>query len=103
MDPRWRALRLVCVGIFTLVRDITVVNVALPSIQRDLHTSLTDLEWVVDAYALLLASCTLNAGSLGDLLGRKRIFISGAVIFPLASALGGSAASPLFRNRRPRR
>jgi EmrB/QacA subfamily drug resistance transporter len=98
MERKWRALIIVCVAIFMLLLDITVVNVALPSIQRDLHTSLTDLEWVVDAYALLLASCTLNAGSLGDLLGRKRIFISGVVIFTLASALCGSATSPLFLN-----
>jgi len=98
MERKWRALIIVCVAIFMLLLDITVVNVALPSIQRDLHTSLTDLEWVVDAYALLLASCTLNAGSLGDLLGRKRVFISGVVIFTLASALCGSATSPLFLN-----
>jgi EmrB/QacA subfamily drug resistance transporter len=98
MERKWRALIIVCVAIFMLLLDITVVNVALPSIQRDLHTSLTDLEWVVDAYALLLASCTLNAGSLGDFLGRKRIFISGVVIFTLASALCGSATSPLFLN-----
>ena len=63
MERKWRALIIVCVAIFMLLLDITVVNVALPSIQRDLHTSLTDLEWVVDAYALMLASCTLNAGS----------------------------------------
>ena len=62
MERKWRALIIVCVAIFMLLLDITVVNVALPSIQRDLHTSLTDLEWVVDAYALMLASCTLNAG-----------------------------------------
>jgi EmrB/QacA subfamily drug resistance transporter len=98
MERKWRALIIVCVAIFMLLLDITVVNVALPSIQRDLHTSLTDLEWVVDAYALMLASCTLNAGSLGDLLGRKRVFISGVVIFTLASALCGSATSPLFLN-----
>src|SRR5579864_6251416 len=96
MERKWRALIIVCVAIFMLLLDITVVNVALPSIQRDLHNSLTDLEWVVDAYALLLASCTLNAGSLGDLLGRKRVFIGGVVIFTLASALCGSATSPLF-------
>jgi EmrB/QacA subfamily drug resistance transporter len=96
MERKWRALIIVCVAIFMLLLDITVVNVALPSIQRDLHNSLTDLEWVVDAYALLLASCTLNAGSLGDLLGRKRVFIGGVVAFTLASALCGSATSPLF-------
>ena len=98
MERKWRALIIVCVAIFMLLLDITVVNVALPSIQRDLHTSLTDLEWVVDAYALMLASCTLNAGSLGDLLGRKRVFISGVGIFTVASALCGAATSPLLLN-----
>src|SRR5436305_2909087 len=98
MERKWRALIIVCVAIFMLLLDITVVNVALPKIQHDLHTSLTDLEWVVDAYALLLATCMLNAGSLGDLLGRKRVFISGVVLFTLASALCGSATSPLFLN-----
>src|SRR2546421_1945685 len=98
MDRKWRALVIVCVGIFMLLLDITVVNVALPDIQRELHTSFTDLQWVVDAYALMLASCTLNAGALGDMLGRKRVFIAGVVLFTIASALCGSASSPLFLN-----
>ena len=98
MERKWRALIIVCVAVFMLLLDITVVNVALPSIQRDLHTSFTDLQWVVDAYALLLATCMLNAGTLGDLFGRKRIFIGGVAIFTLASALCGSATSPLFLN-----
>src|SRR2546421_2857261 len=98
MERKWRALIIVCVAIFMLLLDITVVNVALPSIQRDLHTSLTDLEWVVDAYALMLASCTLNGGSLGDLLGRKRVFISGVGVFTVASLLCGIAGSPLLLN-----
>jgi EmrB/QacA subfamily drug resistance transporter len=98
MERKWRALIIVCVATFMLLLDITVVNVALPAIQRDLHTSFTDLEWVIDAYALLLATCVLNAGTLGDLLGRKRVFISGIVLFTLASALCGSATTPLFLN-----
>src|SRR3954465_13467630 len=81
-----------------LLLDITVVNVALPDIQRELHSSFTDLQWVVDAYALLLASCVLTAGSLGDLLGRKRVFIAGVGVFTVASALCGAATSPLFLN-----
>src|SRR5205085_2224830 len=96
MDRKWRALIIVCVGIFMLLLDITVVNVALPDIQRELHTSFTDLQWVVDAYALTLATAMLNAGSLGDLLGRKRIFVAGVLIFTAASAACGSATSPLF-------
>src|SRR3989440_4139100 len=98
MDRKWRALIIVCVAIFMLLLDITVVNVALPSIQKDLHTSFTDLQWVVDAYALMHATCTRNAGSLGDLLGRKRVFISAVLLFTIASALCGSASSPLFLN-----
>jgi EmrB/QacA subfamily drug resistance transporter len=98
MDRKWRALVIVCVAIFMLLLDITVVNVALPNIQRELHTSFTDLQWVVDAYALTLATCMLNAGSLGDLLGRKRVFIAGVVLFTAASAACGAATSPLFLN-----
>jgi EmrB/QacA subfamily drug resistance transporter len=98
MDRKWRALLIVCVGIFMLLLDITVVNVALPDIQKELHTSFTDLQWVVDAYALLLATCMLNAGTLGDWLGRKRVFIVGVLLFTAASAACGAATSPLFLN-----
>jgi EmrB/QacA subfamily drug resistance transporter len=98
MERKWRALIIVCVAVFMLLLDITVVNVALPDIQKQLHTSFTDLEWVIDAYALLLATCMLSAGTLGDLRGRKRVFIGGVALFTLASALCGSATSPLFLN-----
>src|SRR2546421_72014 len=98
MDRKWRALTIVCIAIFMLLLDITVVNVALPDIQKELHTSFTDLQWVVDAYALMLATCMLNAGTLGDWLGRKRVFIVGVGLFTAASALCGSANSPLFLN-----
>jgi EmrB/QacA subfamily drug resistance transporter len=98
MERKWWTLAVVCVAIFMLLLDITVVNVALPDIQRELHTSFTDLQWVVDAYALMLATVMLNAGSLGDLLGRKRVFILGVVLFTAASAACGSATSPLFLN-----
>src|SRR2546423_7966614 len=101
MERKWRTLIIVCVGIFMLLLDITVVNVALPDIQRELHTSFTDLQWVVDAYALMLASCTLNAGALGDMLGRKRVFIAGVVLFTIASALCGSGSSPLLPHPPP--
>jgi EmrB/QacA subfamily drug resistance transporter len=96
MDRKWRALIIVCVGIFMLLLDITVVNVALPDIQKQLHESFTDLEWVVDAYALMLATVMLNAGTLGDWLGRKRVFIGGVGLFTAASAACGAANSPLF-------
>jgi EmrB/QacA subfamily drug resistance transporter len=98
VDRKWRALVVVCVAIFMLLLDITVVNVALPDIQKELHTSFTQLQWVVDAYALMLATCMLNAGTLGDLLGRKRVFIVGIGLFTAASAACGAATSPLFLN-----
>src|SRR5881275_2952542 len=96
MDRKWRALVIVCVGIFMLLLDITVVNVALPDIQKELHTSFTDLQWVVDAYALTLAATMLNAGSLGDLLGRKKVFLVAIALFTAASALCGAATSPAW-------
>src|SRR5512136_1629746 len=98
MERKWRVLIVVCVAVFMLLLDITVVNVALPDIQKELHTSFTDLQWVVDAYALLLATCMLNAGTLGDWLGRKRVFVTGIAFFTAASALCGAATSPLFLN-----
>ena len=98
MDRKWRTLIIVCVAIFMLLLDITIVNVALPRIQRDLHTSFTDLQWVVDAYSLMLATVMLTAGSLGDLLGRKRVFLAGVALFTIASALCGAATNPLFLN-----
>src|SRR5947209_5408260 len=96
MERKWRVLTVVCIAVFMLLLDITVVNVALPNIQKELHTSFTDLQWVVDAYALTLAATILNAGSLGDLLGRKRVFLVAITLFTLASALCGAATSPLF-------
>jgi EmrB/QacA subfamily drug resistance transporter len=96
MERKWRVLTVVCIAVFMLLLDITVVNVALPNIQTELHTSFTDLQWVVDAYALTLAATILNAGSLGDLLGRKRVFLVAITLFTLASALCGAATSPLF-------
>src|SRR4051812_31543202 len=96
MERKWRALLIVCVAIFMLLLDITVVNVALPDIQKELHTSFTELQWVVDAYALMLATCMLNAGTLGDLKGRKRVFVIGVALFTAASAACGAATSPLF-------
>ena len=94
MERKWRVLIVVCVAVFMLLLDITVVNVALPDIEKELNTSFTDLQWVVDAYALTLAATMLNAGSLGDLLGRKRVFIVAIALFTVASALCGAAQSP---------
>jgi EmrB/QacA subfamily drug resistance transporter len=96
MERKWRVLIVVCVAVFMLLLDITVVNVALPNIQKELDTSFTELQWVVDAYALTLAATMLNAGSLGDLLGRKRIFLIAIGLFTIASALCGAAQSPVW-------
>src|SRR2546421_12295295 len=74
-----------------LLVDITIVNVALPSIQRQLHASLTGLQWVVDAYAVSLAALILTAGALADRFGRKLVFAVGIVLFTLASLLCGVA------------
>jgi EmrB/QacA subfamily drug resistance transporter len=98
MDRKWWTLLAVCIATFMLLLDVTVVNVALPYIQRDLHSSFTDLQWVVDAYALTLAALLLTGGSLGDGLGRRAIFVAGLVIFTAASALCGFAGSPLVLN-----
>jgi EmrB/QacA subfamily drug resistance transporter len=81
-----------------LLLDITVVNVALPSIRSSLHGSFTDLQWVVDAYSLMLATLLLTAGSLADLLGRRRVFVTGLALFAAASFLCGLATTPLFLN-----
>ena len=96
MERKWRVLIVVCVAVFMLLLDITVVNVALPDIEKELHTSFTDLQWVIDAYALTLAATMLNAGSLGDLLGRKRVFLVAIALFTIASVLCGAAQSPAW-------
>src|SRR5438552_16434128 len=87
---RW-TLVAVCATTFMLLLDITIVNVALPSIQRQLHASLTGLQWVVDAYALALAALILMAGALSDRYGRRLLFMFGVVVFTLASAVCGAA------------
>jgi EmrB/QacA subfamily drug resistance transporter len=89
LERKWWTLLAVCVATFMLLLDITIVNIALPSIQSDLNASLSSLQWVVDAYALTLASFLLVFGSLGDRLGRRRIFSIGFAIFTLASLLCG--------------
>jgi EmrB/QacA subfamily drug resistance transporter len=96
LERKWWTLIVVCLAIFMLLLDITIVNVALPPIARSLDASFTDLQWVIDAYALTLATFVLNAGSLADLLGRKRVFVTGVILFTAASVLCGAATSPLF-------
>jgi EmrB/QacA subfamily drug resistance transporter len=94
MERKWWTLLAVSVATFMLLLDITVVNVALPSIRQDLGASFTDLQWVVDAYALTLAALVLPAGSLADRLGRRRLFAAGLVIFSAASLLCALAPDP---------
>ena len=96
MTHKWWTLLAVCTATFMLLLDITIVNVALPAIQRALKASFSDLQWVVDAYALALATCVLTAGSLADLFGRKRIFLLGVTLFTIASVACGLANDPLF-------
>ncbi len=91
MERKWWTLLAVCVATFMLLLDITIVNVALPSIQRDLDASFSSLQWVVDAYVLTLAAFLLVFGSLGDRLGRRRIFAVGFGIFAAASLMCGLA------------
>src|SRR4029077_19015529 len=91
---RWTLL-LVCTAAFMLLLDITIVSVALPSIQRDLGASLPDLQWVSAAYALVLAVLLLPAGALGDRLGRRGLFLVGLVIFTIGSLASGLAATAL--------
>jgi EmrB/QacA subfamily drug resistance transporter len=91
MDRKWWTLIAVCVATFMLLLDITVVNVALPDIQSSLNASFAELQWVVDAYALMLATLMLTAGSLADLLGRRIVFATGLVLFTIASLLCGLA------------
>jgi MFS family permease len=102
MSPRQRwTLALVCAAAFMLLLDITVVSVALAAIQRDLRASLPNLQWVIDAYALVLAVLLLPAATLGDRLGRRRLFLAGLAVFTagsLACALAPAAlALELFR------
>jgi len=95
-NRRWWTLAAVAFGLFMIMLDNTVVNVALPSIERDLHVSIASLEWIVTAYALTFAALLITGGKLGDLFGRRRIFIVGITIFTLSSLACGLAPSAGF-------
>src|SRR5947209_373920 len=90
---RWVALVVLCVGVLMIILDMTIVNVALPSIQHDLHFSQSNLAWVVNAYLITFGGLLLLAGRLGDLAGRRRVFLIGLGVFVAASALCGAAQS----------
>lgn len=95
---KWWTLIAVCTAIFMLLIDITVVNVALPDIQRSLHASFSDLQWVVDAYSLTLAAFMLTAGVMGDMFGRREVFAIGLGIFSVSSLVCGLAVDSLMLN-----
>ena len=93
-DPRrWQALAVVCVAFFMTVLDVSIVNVALPSIGRSLHFSQTGLQWVITAYAITFGGFLLLGGRAADILGRRRMFIVGVVLFSIASLVCGLAGS----------
>jgi EmrB/QacA subfamily drug resistance transporter len=90
---RWTTLMVVCLAQLMIVLDVTIVNVALPSIQHDLHFSQSHLSWIVNAFLISFGSLLLLAGRLGDLIGRKRVFLAGLTVFTAASLLCGIAPS----------
>src|SRR3954471_18477732 len=90
---RWVALYVLCAGVLMIVLDVTVVNVALPSIQDDLGFSNSSLAWVVNAYLIAFGGLLLLAGRFGDLVGRRTVFLGGLAIFTMASLLCGASQS----------
>src|SRR2546421_10184632 len=97
MERKWWTLIAVCVATFMLLLDITIVNVALPAIQRNTGAGFDQLQWVIDAYSLALAGLLLAARALADQLGRRRVFVLGVGGFSFASLLCGlsGGAPPL--------
>src|SRR5881398_2613988 len=89
----WAALYVLCTGMLMIVLDATVVNVALPSIQDDLGFSTSSLAWVVNGYLIAFGGLLLLAGRLGDLIGRRTVFLSGLAVFTLSSLVCGLAQS----------
>src|SRR6478752_4367411 len=96
MGRKWWTLVAVQTATIVLLLDTTIVNVSLPAIEKALHAPFSDLQWVVDAYALGLATCVLTAGALADLFGRKRLFLLGIALFTIASAACGLSNDALF-------
>src|SRR5450432_1442873 len=94
LDPnRWKALAVICAAFFMTILDVSIVNVALPSIGKSLHFSRDDLQWVVTAYAITFGGFLLLGGRAADLLGRRRVFLVGVVVFTGASFVCGLAGS----------
>ena len=99
---KWLVLVIACMAQFMVVLDATVVNIALPSVQRGLHFSPDNLQWVVNSYTLVFGGFLLLGGRAADLLGRKRLFLAGVLLFSLASLLNGFAPDLRDADRRPR-
>lgn len=91
---RWRVLAGACCGLMALMLDSTVVNLALPVLRQDLDASTSDLQWIPNAYLLVIAAFVVTAGRLGDLVGRRRAFLGGLILFGAGAVLGGLATSP---------
>src|SRR3954452_6160085 len=92
-NRRWWTLGAMCFALFMVMLDNTVVNVALPSIQRSVHASISGLEWTVNAYTLSFAVLLVTGGRLGDIFGRRRMFLFGVVLFAVSSAAIGFSSS----------
>src|ERR1700710_2966614 len=93
-DPlRWKALTIVCAAFFMTVLDVSIVNVALPSIGKSLHFSRESLQWVITAYAITFGGFLLLGGRAADVLGRRRVFLAGVLVFTAASFICGLAWS----------
>jgi EmrB/QacA subfamily drug resistance transporter len=98
VERKWWTLLASCIAIFMLLLDVTIVNVALPSIEHELGANFSDLQWVIDAYALTLAGFVLAAGSLADKVGRRLVFMLGLATFTASSLACGLAPNPIFLN-----
>src|SRR5689334_25346083 len=90
----WLVLSVLCLGFFMILLDTTIVNIAIPNMIDELHASLDDILWVLNAYVLVYAVLLITAGRLGDLFGPKQLFITGLVVFTVASAACGFAQKP---------
>ena len=93
-NSKWWALAAMCFALFMIMLDNTVMNVALPSIQDDLGASVAALEWIVNGYTLSFAVLLATGGRLGDILGRRRMFLLGVILFAISSATAGLAPRP---------
>ena len=95
VDPRrWLTLIILLLAAFMNLLDVSIVNIAIPSIQRNLHASYADVQWALAGYTLAYALVLITGGRLGDILGRKRLFLAGVIGFTVLSALCGAAQSP---------